>query len=165
MASRAGWLNPFLVLFSVIAAIVIVPFIFIAFLFWAVEGSWDFEAGSLRYWLFMKGSRAEQLGLVSPAGRPVAYSVRLQEGNFPGWTVIQYESSASPAAIMDVYVKRCEAMKLKINVRETPDDVKPPVAAARLVCEIEPYLDAEFYAERKTPDALSEVGLRVWGSD
>lgn len=165
MASRPGWLNPLLVLFSVLAAVVLVPFALIAFLFWAVEGSWDFEAGSFRYWLFMKGSRAEQLGLVSPAGKPVAYSVSLQEGNFPGWTVIQYESSASPAAIMDVYEQRCRDMKLKINKRETPQDTGTPVVAEQLVCEIKPYLDAEFYAERKTQDALTEVSMRVWGSD
>lgn len=163
---RLGWLkNILVVLGTLLTVFVVLPFSLLAFAFWAAEGSWDFEAGSFRYWVFMKGSRAEKLGLVSPTGKPVTYSVRLGEGNFPGWTVIQYESSLPPAEVMDVYAKRCEAMKLKINVHGTPDDVKPPVAAARLVCEFEPYLDAEFYAERKTPEALSEVGLRIWGSD
>jgi hypothetical protein len=34
-----------------------------------------------------------------------------------------------------------------------------------LVCEIKPYIDAEFQAQRKPGEASTEVGLRVWGDD
>jgi len=35
---------------------------------------------------------------------------------------------------------------------------------ATLVCEIEPYIDAEVLAERKASAAVSRVAVRVWGS-
>ena len=35
---------------------------------------------------------------------------------------------------------------------------------ATLVCEIEPYIDAEFHAERNVPAAATSVSVRVWGS-
>ena len=35
---------------------------------------------------------------------------------------------------------------------------------AMLVCEIEPYIDAEFHAERKGAAATTQVSVRVWGS-
>lgn len=144
---------------------VLLPFLFFAALFWAAEGSWDFEGRSgLRYWVFVKGSRLDRLGLVAPVqDPPPKYSVSLQEGTFPGWKVLAYQSTATPRAIIAAYAERCQALGLRVTKRTEPADDDDSIAS--LVCEIEPYLDAEFRAERKPPATTTKVGLRVWGSD
>lgn len=161
--SRFGCLIP---LGTALLVLVVLPYGLIAFLFWAAEGSWDFEGpGGWRYWMFAKGSRLDRLGLVSPAPAPPQYSVSLQEGNFPGWRVLSYRSTASPEAIVGTYAQRCREMKLKITRGPQPKVHDGDETGAELVCEIEPYLDVEVYAGRKTGAITSEVGVRVWGSD
>lgn len=113
----------------------------------------------------MKGSRLERLGFVAPTSRPASYSVRFQEGTFPGWRVVQYESSASPPAIIAAYAERCRAMGLKVTKSTIPGgDSNADATQAILTCEIEPYIDAEFLAERKASATDSRVSVRVWGS-
>jgi hypothetical protein len=147
-----------------IAVLVASPFALIAFAFWAADGSWDFEGErNLRYWIFAKGSRMERLGIVMPVA-PVRYSVSLQEGNFPGWSVAQYDSAAPPEAILESYAERCRMMGFKITERTLPvADRAPGNVAGQLTCEIEPYLDIEVFAERTAQAATTEVGIRVWG--
>jgi hypothetical protein len=140
------------------------PYAFLAVVFWAVDGSWDFEGNkNFRYWMFVAGKRAEKLGLVAPADKPVKYSFRGSDGNFPGWTIVQYESKAAPAEIIDAYAKRCESMKAKVT--ERPAEPKEGRTAARIECEFTGYLTAEFFAERTSSAPLTEVGLRVWGME
>lgn len=163
VASRFGCLIP---LAAALLLLIILPFGFFAFVFWAVDGSWDFEGrGGWRYWVFVKGSRLEQLGLVEPTEHPGKYSVSLQEGNFPGWKVLTYRSVAMPETIAEAYAKRCRVMNLKVTRGPQPQLLKGDEIGAELVCEIEPYLDAEFYAGRKPGETTSEVGIRVWGDD
>jgi hypothetical protein len=153
------------VLATVLTFFVVVPYAVLAFAFWSADGSWDFEGdGSFRYWYFYKGSRAAKLGLVEPTDKPVKYSVSESDGNFPGWTVIQYESKAAPAQVIDDYAKRCEDLKAKVTERkeEEPKDGKTGI---RLECEFKGYLTAEFFAERAASAQISEVGLRVWGRE
>src|SRR5262245_48613690 len=89
---------------------VVVPYALLAFAFWAADGSWDFEGDNRwRYWWFVKGGRAEKLGLIAPTDKLVKYSFRGSDGNFPGWTVVMYESKAAPDEIIDAYAKRCES--------------------------------------------------------
>jgi hypothetical protein len=146
--------------------LVVLPYSFIAFLFWAAEGSWDFEGrDNWRYWTFVKGSRTERLGLIAPADKSAKYSVRLQEGNFPGWTVVIYRSMAAPDAIAEAYAKRCREMNFKVTRGPQPRVLEDDETGAELECEIEPYLDIQVYAGRKPGDATSAVSLRVWGSD
>ena len=38
-------------------------------------------------------------------------------------------------------------------------------AEAELVCQIRPYIDAEFHAERRPGEITTRVGVRVWGDD
>ena len=140
------------------------PYAFLAFAFWAADGSWDFEGdGNFRYWLFVSGKRAEKLGLVAPTEKPVKYSVSGSDGNFPGWTIVQYESKAAPADVIAAYAKRCENLKAKVT--ERPDEPKEGTIAARIECEFAGYLTADFYAERTSSSPLTEVGLRVWGME
>ena len=161
--SRFGCLIP---LGTALLVLVVLPYSFIAFLFWAADGSWDFEGRSgWRYWLFVKGSRTEQLGLISPADKPAKYSVSLQEGNFPGWTVVIYRSMAAPGVTAEAYVKRCRAMGLTITRGPEPKSEQDGAAGVTLVCEIRPYIDAEFYAEQKAGETTTEVSMRIWGSD
>ncbi len=163
VVSRFGWLIP---LGTALLLLVVLPFGFFAFVFWAVDGSWDFEGRSgIRYWTFVKGSRLDRLGLIEPTGDPGKYSVSLQDGNFPGWKVLTYRSTAMPEAIVDAYAQRCRDMGLKITRGphlKAGDDKDSGVS---LVCEISPYIDAEFHAERKPGEIATEVGLRVWGND
>ena len=140
------------------------PYAFLAFLFWAADGSWDFEGdNNFRYWLFVSGKRTEKLGLVAPTDKPVKYSFSGSDGNFPGWTVVNYESKAAPAEVIDAYAKRCESLKAK--VAERPAEPKEGTIAARIECEFVGYLTAEFFAERTLSSPATEVGLRVWGME
>ena len=143
----------------------VVPYLLIATLFWAADGDWRFEGRGFRYWLFVKGSRLERLGLIEPGPAPVRYSIGLQEGTFPGWSVMQYDSAAQPFAVAETYAKRCRALKLAIIDGPRADSTEEGGNAALLKCEIEKYLDVEVYAERKDGAALTEVGVRVWGSE
>jgi hypothetical protein len=161
--SRFGCVIP---LGSALLLLVVLPYSFIALLFWAADGSWDFEGRSgWRYWMFAKGSRLDRLGLVSPAPRPPKYSVSLQEGNFPGWRVLSYRSTAAPDLVVETYAQRCREMKLRITRGPQSKVHEGDEAGAELVCEIEPYLDVEVYAGRKPGSAEAEVGVRVWGGD
>jgi hypothetical protein len=160
------WLGCLIPSVVVLLLLVGLPYAFLAFAFWAVEGSWDFEGrNNLRYWLFVKGTRVERLGLIAPTQAPASYSVRLQEGNFPGWTVVIYRSTAEPDAVAKAYAQRCREMGLKITRGPEPNRYGDEENGASLVCEIEPYLDAEFHAGRKPGETTSEVSMRVWGDD
>lgn len=169
MAARQDWketaLGCLIVFGSALLVLVVLPISFIAFAFWAAEGSWDFEGRGFRYWMFVKGSRLERLGFVSPAEGPPRYSVRLQEGTFPGWRVLTYRSTALPDAIVASYAERCRAMGLKITRGPEPKTYEDDESGSVLVCEIQPYLDAEFYAGRKPSDPSSQVNIRVWGDE
>lgn len=140
-----------------ILGMVLVPWLLLVVVFWAAEGSWNFEGRGLRYWLFVTGSRMDKLGLVEPASAPVRYSVSLQEGTFPGWRIATYESRAQPSAIVAAYAQRCRSLGFKVT-EQTGND-----ARATLACEIEPYIDVEVGAERMV-STNSRVGLKVWGS-
>lgn len=83
---------------------------------------------------------------------------------FSGWAIVQYESKAAPAEIIEAYAKRCESLKAKVTGRPAPEQ-KDDTISVRLDCEFEGYLTAEFYAERKSTSAVSEVSLRVWGME
>ena len=143
----------------------VIPYLFIATLFWAADGDWHFEGRGFRHWLFVKGSRLESLGLVEATEQPVKYSIGLQEGNFPGWSNARYESTAQPFDIVLAYAERCRALKLAVIDGPRPDSTEDGGNAARLTCEIEKYLDVQVYAERADGAALTEVSVRVWGSE
>jgi hypothetical protein len=146
-----------------IAVVLATPVGLLWVLFWAADGSWEFEGQSgVRHWLFIKGKWIDRIGLVEPAG-PARYSVRLQEGNFPGWAVLNYDSSAAPAAILNAYAERCRTLGLKVTKEPAVWEHGPD--GMYLECEIEKYIDAQFVAERKPPAQLTEVSLRVWGRD
>jgi len=141
-----------------------IPYALLALAFWAADGSWDFEGDkSFRYWFFISGKRAEKLGMVLPTDKPVKYSVSESDGNFPGWAIVQYESKAAPAEVIEAYAKRCESLKAKVT--ERPAEPKAGTIAARLECEFAGYLTAEFYAEQTSSSPVSEVSLRVWGRE
>jgi hypothetical protein len=163
VASRFGCLIP---LGTALLLLVILPFGFFSFVFWAADGSWDFERrDKVRYWVLVSGSRLEQLGFVAPEQTPSPrYSVSLQDGNFPGWKVLTYRSAATPDAIVEVYAKRCQDMGLKITRGPEPK-IDGKDSGVSLVCEIRPYIDAEVHAERKPGETTTEVGVRVWGDD
>ena len=162
-ASRFGCLIP---LGTALLVLVVLPYAFFAFVFWAVDGSWDFEGrGGWRYWVFVKGSRLDRLGLVEPTEQPGKYSVSLQEGNFPGWKMLTYHSKAAPGTVVDAYQSRCRDMGLKITRAPEPKAVGGEKSGVSLVCEIRPYIDAEFHAERKADAIATEVSIRVWGDD
>ena len=59
--------------------------------------------------------KLERLGLIEPTDEPGKYSVSLQDGNFPGWTVLTYRSTAMPDAVIGAYAKRCQDLGLKIT--------------------------------------------------
>lgn len=160
-----GCLTALIPLALVAFIVLAIPYLFLATLFWAADGDWQFEGRGFRYWLFVKGSRLEQLGFVAPTPVPAKYSIGLQEGNFPGWSIVQYESSAQPFAIAEAYEQRCTAMKLTVIEPPKAESTEEGGNAASLTCEIEKYLDVEVYAERKDGVAHTEVSVRVWGSD
>jgi hypothetical protein len=159
------WVRPLVVVAFLLAIVFAVPYLLLWTLFWIATESWDFEgSGGYRHWLLVKGSRLDRLGLVAPTSRPASYSVRFQEGTFPGWRVVGYESSALPPAIIAVYAERCGAMGLRVTKQEIANGGNGDGTQAVLVCEIEPYIDAEFHAERKGSAAVTRVSMRVWGS-
>src|SRR5262245_778093 len=81
----------------IVALLAAVPYALFWTLFWAASDSWDFEGnGTLKHWLLVNGSILDRLGVVAQTERPARYSVRFQEGTFPGWRVVSYESLASP---------------------------------------------------------------------
>lgn len=144
---------------------VVIPFSLIAFAFWAADGDWHFEGRGFRYWLFVKGSGLERLGLIEPGPAPARYSIGLQEGNFPGWSNVRYDSTAQPFDVVLAYAERCRAMRFAVIDGPRADSTEDGGNAALLKCEIEKYHDVEVYAERKDNAALTQVGVRVWGSD
>jgi hypothetical protein len=154
-------LRSFLTIVAVAGIMIALPFAFVAALFWAADGSWDFEGRGVRYWLFVKGTRLERLGVVEPAPGGTKYSISLQEGNFPGWNIAVYESAAPPEKIIDVYAARCCEMKLKVIEKKS----NPEAPRAELTCEIEVYLNVEVLAERKAEAASTRVFVKVWGSE
>jgi hypothetical protein len=160
-----GCLTALIPLALIAFVVLAIPYLFLATLFWAADGDWKFEGRGFRYWLLVKGSRLERLGFVAPTPAPARYSIGLQEGNFPGWSIVQYESSAQPFAIAEDYAQRCTAMKLKVTEPPKAESTEEGGNAASLTCEIEKYLDVEVYAERKDGMAQTEVNLLVWGSD
>jgi hypothetical protein len=146
-----------------IAVVLATPVGLLRVLFWTAEGAWEFEGQSgVRHWLFIKGKWIDRLGLVEQAG-PARYSVSLQEGTFPGWAVLTYDSSAPPATIVHLYAERCR--KLGLKVTKEPAVWQHGADGMYLECEIERYIDAQLLAERKPPAELTQVSLRVWGRD
>ena len=170
MTARRSWRSSSASLIPIGSALLlmaVLPFSVFALAFWAADGGWDIEGRSgLRYWALVKGSRLDRLGLVSPTQTsPPKYSVRLQEGTFPGWKLLSYQSTEPPQTILAVYAKRCAELGLRVTVGPKPDIHDGDETGASLVCEIERYLDAEFYAGRKAGAAATQVKIRVWGSD
>ena len=161
-----AWARSLLAAGCVLLIVVAVPYSLLWTLFWIVSDSWDFEGNSgPRHWVLVKGSRLDRLGLVAPTARKASYSVRFQEGTFPGWRVVGYESSTLPSAIIATYAERCRAMGLRVTRNETASlGNEADGTEATLVCEIERYIDAEFHAERKGPAAATRVSVKVWGS-
>lgn len=164
--SAFAFLQPLLVVAGIIVLMAAVPYALLWTLFWSASGSWDFDSShSLKRWLLVEGSRLDQLGLVAPSTAPAKYSVRFQEGTFPGWRVVSYDTSASPADVVAGYAGRCTAMGLRITRREPVSRTAAGDEEAFLECEIEPYLDVQVFAERKVSATLGSVSMRVWGSD
>ncbi len=163
--SRLAGCAPWLVLPGILLVFLGIPYALLALAFWSVEGSWDFEGDrSFRYWSFVSGKRVERLGVVAPTDKPVKYSVRGSDGNFPGWAIVIYESKAAPDAVIDAYAKRCESLKAKVTERGAPERKEDKISVS-LACEFEDYHTAEFQAERKSSSSISDVALRVWGRD
>jgi hypothetical protein len=158
-------LNTFLAVAFVLTTFVVLPFAVIAFGFWAAEGSWDFEGRGFRYWMLVQGSRLERIGTVEPTPNAVKYSIRFGEGNFPGWNIATYESTALPEQVAAVYAERCQRLKLKVIENKTEPNPKTGALRAELTCEIEVYLNVEILAEREIGADVSKVFLKVWGSD
>lgn len=146
----------------VLTVMLAVPFGIVALGFWASDGAWNFEGRGFKYWLFVKGSRLERLGTVEPAGE-VQYSVSLQEGTFPGWSIATYESNTPPEKVAAVYGERCKQMNLKVI--ESKLEQKQSAARAEMVCQIEVYLDVEIVAERELSGRATKVVVKVWGSE
>jgi hypothetical protein len=142
-----------------------IPYALLALAFWAADGSWDFEGDkSFRYWFFISGKRAEKLGVVVPTDKPVKYSVSESDGNFPGWVIVQYESKAAPAEVIEFYAKRCGAEKATVIKRTEPKQDGDKIRV-ELDCEFPSFHTAEFLAERTSSSELSKVSLRVWGRE
>lgn len=140
----------------------VIPFALIATAFWAAEGSWDFEGRGFKYWMFVQGTRLERLGTIEPVGT-LKYTIRLGEGNFPGWNIAVYESAAAPEKIIATYAERCTQMKFRIV--ENKSEQKSDSIRAEITCEIEKYLDVEILAERETAATATKVFIKVWGSE
>lgn len=148
-----------LLLGALLVGIFVGPWLLMGLAFWAADGPWNFETRGLAHWLLVRGSRLERLGYVEARDGSTRYSVRLQEGTFPGWRIATYTSRATPRQIGEVYAERCRASALKIT-QQIADDGR-----MELVCEIEPYIDAEVLAERRAGSDATAVTLKVWGSD
>ena len=164
-SSAAGCLSTLLGAAGIVTLIAAVPYALLWTLFWSASGSWDFEGnGSLKHWLLVKGSTLDRLGIVAQTERPARYSVRFQEGTFPGWRVVTYESGSLPEQIIATYAGRCNAVGLRVIKREPAGNAVAGQEEASLVCEIEPYLDAQVFAERKVSATVTGISMRVWGS-
>ena len=163
--SALGCLQTLLVAGGILALLAAVPYALLWTLFWSASGSWDMEGnGNLRHWLLVKGSLLDRLGVVAQTERPARYSVRFQEGTFPGWRVVSYESAAVPHDIVATYAERCGNLALRVTKRQPAEGTGVDREALFLECEIEPYLDVQVVAERKVSATVTEVSLRVWGS-
>lgn len=148
-----------LLLSVLLGGVFIGPWLLMGAAMWAADGPWDFQRQGLTHWLLVRGSHLDRLGFVDAQHGSERFSVRLQEGTFPGWRIATYTSHATPRRIGDAYADRCRSMKLKIT-QQTGDDGRMV-----LVCEIEPYIDAEVLAKRIAGSDATHVTLKVWGSD
>jgi hypothetical protein len=163
--SAFGFVRALILAGGILALLAAVPYALLWLLFWSASGSWDMEGtGSLRHWLLVKGSLLDRLGVVAQTDKPARYSVRFQEGTFPGWRVAGYESSAVPEQVVATYARRCTAFGLRVIKRPPADGPGANGEALILECEIEPYLDVQVFAERKVSATVTEVSMRVWGS-
>ena len=129
MPCRRFW--PIVVSVALAVAIVTSPVTLLGLAFWAAGGSWEFDGGGLRHWLFVKGSTVDRLGFVAATGKPARYVVRLAEGTDPGAIFVAYDSRAMPGDVISAYAERCRA--LGIVVRKQAAAVNS--AEATLVCE------------------------------
>lgn len=143
-----------------ILAIVAVPFLVIALGFWAADGAWEFEGTGLRHWLFVRGTRLERLGTIGAVEGPIRYSISLQEGTFPGWSIAIYNTRAEPSAVAQAYAQLCRDEGLKITSLLAP---QAPEHQAEVTCEIVRYLDIEVAAKRAADTSLTRVFVKVWG--
>lgn len=143
-----------------ILAIVALPVLVIALGFWAADGAWEFEGTGMRHWLFVRGTRLERLGAIGAVEGPIRYSISLQEGTFPGWSVASYHTRAAPSAVAEAYAQLCRDEGLKITSLLVPE---APDQQAELTCEIVRYLDIEVAAKRAPGAALTHVFVKVWG--
>ena len=161
-----GTLPAFLIaLTSVLFVFIGLPYAFLVSVFWAADGSWNFEGRGVRYWLFVSGTRTERLGLVAPAGGAPKYSVGLQEGTFPGWAIVSYRQRC--IAGRD-HRQVCAALRKRERESHRAAGTRAKgrygLGQSRC-CEFERYINAEFFAERTSPSAKSQVSMKVWGRE
>lgn len=143
--------------FGVLATALLAP-LWLPVILFSLPDRYDFQGQGWAYWLLVRNSNADRIGLVEPSPTlPVAYSISFQEGTFPGWTVVDYRSDASPARIHETYRERCGALRFPVTRSETTN------VTSFLTCEMVRYLDIEVSAERKADDPLTQVTVRVWG--
>lgn len=146
---------------ALMGSVLLVPYVALAALFWAADGAWEFAGPGLRHWIFVRGSRLDRLGLVEPvADADVRYSISLQEGTFPGWSIAMYQSTAAPEEVSRAYAGRCAAARYKVIAHAPPTGPDKP---AELTCEIEPDIHVEMTAARAPGASATRVWIKVWG--
>jgi hypothetical protein len=153
-----------LLLASVPLAILLSPFAFLWLLFWMTDGPWNFQGDGIRYWLFVKGSRLERLGLVEPVGAPPRYSIRLQEGAGVGSSFVEYESKTAPTDILHAYAARCRQMGFRVTDL-APHRQETNALNGNLECEISRDLSVRFWTDPRISDSFTAVKIMVWGDE
>lgn len=146
-----------LILTALVFAIVTSPIIALGLSVWAGGGVWEFTDRGFSHWIFVRGSTIDRLGLVAASTAPARFVVRTAEGTDPGATSVEYVSSASPTAIVEIYADRCRAMGLATKV------LPPSEHHAKLVCEGDRSVawadDVYVFAERLAKAVTTQVLL------
>jgi hypothetical protein len=102
----------FLILLAYLSAgpaIVIGPMILAA---WLSDRLHEFGPWDPRYLLLVQGSNAARLDLVEPIAGSVRYAARGEEGTAPAQIFVEFNTTASPEAVIDTYETRCTALGL-----------------------------------------------------
>jgi hypothetical protein len=143
-------------------AMLMMPPLVVAVLLVTATEPWEFEGRGLNHFLLVRGTRLDKLGLVAPIGAPPQYTIRWDEGTFPGWSRVDYVSGATADDVVAHYAERCGDMGFTVTERQS----RPwPLHEVELACEIERYLDVEVSARQTGSDRCANVVVRVWGRE
>lgn len=135
-----------------LAGLMISPFALFAGAIWLSDRTHRFGPYDPRYWLLVRGTSIDRLGVLAPEHGSISYAARGQDGNSPARVHVTYTTRMEPGQVIDAYHSRCQALRLQAR-SHAPD-------AARLECSAVDGDEIGIAAQRR--GGITEVSLGGW---